>query len=183
MLGPCWGLAGPVLGHPSEVLSMTSSAPLVVVRTELVRASPFGVRVPVMTIKIKKLTFTDQTFYHTSFRLTQILSCEINMDGKTVSNSPVVIGAMTSVISVIVILVVRPLPGGAAATVTARAAIGVSMGTTVAIVMVLVSWLVIRVMSIPLPGLVAVSRITVFTFSLPVSPICNERTNTCMFLE
>lgn len=79
------------------------------------------------------------------------------------------------VFSVAVILVIRPLPRGAAAaatTVTTRAAaVGVFTRTTVAIVMVLIPMGVIWMMSLALPGLVAISRVVVFTISLPISSI------------
>lgn len=88
--------------------------------------------------------------------------------------SPVVIGPAVPVILVVVILVIWPLPRGVAAatTVTTTATtVGVFTWTTVAIVMVLIPMGVIWMMSLALPGLVAISRVVVFTISLPISSI------------
>lgn len=79
---------------------------------------------------------------------------------------------MSPVIPVVAVLVVRPFPGGAVVAVAPRAAVGVSVGPPVRVV-ILVAMLVVGVMPVSLPRLVAVARVHVLTVPLPVSPVWN----------
>lgn len=86
-------------------------------------------------------------------------------------SSPVVVRPVTPVVPVIVVLI-RPFPGGDVVAVSARAAVHVSVWAP--IVVVLVAVLFVWVMAVSLPGLVAVAWIRVFTLPLPISPLCDE---------
>lgn len=86
-------------------------------------------------------------------------------------SSPVVVRPVTPVVPVIVVLI-WPFPGGDVVAVSTWAAVHVSVGAP--IIVVLVAVLFVRVMSVSLPGLVAVAWIRVFTVPLPISPFCDE---------
>lgn len=79
---------------------------------------------------------------------------------------------MCPVVPVVAVLVVRPFPRGAVIAVAPRAAVRVSMGPPVQVV-ILVTVLVVRVMPVSLPRLVAVARVHVLPVPLPVSSVWN----------
>lgn len=78
---------------------------------------------------------------------------------------------MSPVVPVVAVLVVRSFPRGAVA-VAARAAVRVSVGPPVRVV-ILVAMLVVGVMPVSLPRLVAVSWVHVLSVPLPVSSVWN----------
>lgn len=80
---------------------------------------------------------------------------------------------MAPVVPVVAVLLIRPFSRGGVVAITARAAICVSMWTSIAIV-ILVAMRVVWMMPVSLPRLVAVAGVTVFSVPLPVSSICDE---------
>lgn len=159
----CW----PVLWHSPEVLKRSFSS-LVVIRTEFIRTSSFGVRMPEMSFKA--------SFYYTKGMTSSFsfyLKIKYQNMSQGLSNSPVVIGPVTPVVPVVAVLLIRPFSRGGVVAITSRAAICVAMWTSFTIV-ILIAMGVIWMMSVSLPWLVAVAGVTVFSVPLPVSSICNE---------
>lgn len=82
----------------------------------------------------------------------------------------VVIGPVAPVVPVVAVLLIRPLAWGAVVAVTPRAAVHVSVWTSVTVV-IFVAVLVVLMMPVPLPRLVAVTGVIVFAVPLPVASI------------
>lgn len=88
---------------------------------------------------------------------------------------PVIIISVASVVSITVVLFIGPLAGEVIWSVVPRASVRVSTRSPVPVVVVLVPVLLVLVVPFPSPHLVAVAAVVELSISLPVSPVCNEK--------
>lgn len=85
---------------------------------------------------------------------------------------PVVVVSVASVVSVAVVLLVRPLAGEVVWSVVAGAPVGIPPRPPVPVVVVLVPVLLVLVVPLPAPHLVAVATVVELSIPLPVSSVC-----------
>lgn len=84
----------------------------------------------------------------------------------------VIIISVSPVVSVTVVLLIRPLAGEIIWSVVPGASVGLATRPTIPVVVILVPVLLVLVMPFSTPDLVAVATIVKFPISLPVSSIC-----------
>lgn len=84
---------------------------------------------------------------------------------------PVVIIPVASVVSVTVVLFIRPLAGEVVGSVAARAAVGLPPRPPIPVVVVLVPVLLVLVVPLPAPHLVAVATVVELPIPLPFSSV------------
>jgi len=155
----------PVIRHPSEILLV------VVLRPELIGSSTLGI----MVVPAERKGLDGDQFPKHS--LATAAGCIVANSSQPFSDGrelPVVIVPVASVVSVTVVLFVRPLAGEVIWSVVPRAPVGLSTRSPIPVVVVLVPVLLILVMPLPTPHLVAVATVIELSFPLPFSSVCSE---------